>query len=66
MNIEEYTKKITEAMENRESISDILKKLQNDTKKVELPEAKQNDIVEKIMKEVYPEGEDNYDGDSVR
>ena len=59
--LEEYTKKITEAMENKESISEILKKLQNETKKVEMSDAKQNDIVDKIMKEVYPEGEDNYD-----
>ena len=59
--LEEYTKKITEAMENKESISEILKKLQNETKKVEMSDAKQNDIIDKIMKEVYPEGEDNYD-----
>ena len=59
--LEEYTEKITEALENKESISEILKKLQNDTKKVEMNETKQNDIVDKIMKEVYPEGEDTYD-----
>ena len=61
--IEDFREKISEAMENRESIADILKKLQNDTKKVEMTEAKQNDIVEKIMKEVYPEEGDYDDAD---
>ncbi|WP_405303709.1 DNA-directed RNA polymerase subunit A' [Methanobrevibacter sp.] len=59
--LEEYTKKITEAMENKESIAELLKKLQADTKKVEMPEAKQNEIVDKIMNEIYPEENDEYD-----
>ncbi|WP_292822157.1 DNA-directed RNA polymerase subunit A' [Methanobrevibacter sp.] len=61
--LEEYTEKITEAMENKESIADLLKKLQADTKKVEMPEAKQNEIVDKIMKEIYPEEDDLDDAD---
>ncbi len=59
--LEEYTEKITEAMENKESIADLLKKLQADTKKVEMPEAKQKEIVDKIMKEIYPEEDDSLD-----
>ena len=59
--IEEYTKKITEAMENKESIAEILKKLQTETKKVEMSEAKQDEIVKKIMADVYPEENDEYD-----
>ena len=61
--LEEYTEKITEAMENKESIAEILKKLQNDAKKVEMPEAKQNEIVDKIMKELYPENDDFEDAE---
>ena len=58
--IEEYTKKITAAMENKESIAEILKKLQTETKKVEMSEAKQDEIVKKIMADVYPEENDEY------
>ncbi|MDO5859756.1 DNA-directed RNA polymerase subunit A', partial [Methanobrevibacter sp.] len=59
--IDDYSNKISEAMENRESISDILKKLQTETKKVEMTDAKQEEIVKKIMDEVYPEENDDYD-----
>ena len=41
--IAEYTEKITEAMENKESIAELLKKLQNDTKKVEMNDTKQEE-----------------------
>jgi len=59
--IAEYTEKITEAMENKESIAELLKKLQNDTKKVEMNDTKQEEIVKKIMAEVYPEEDDDFD-----
>ncbi|WP_407432787.1 DNA-directed RNA polymerase subunit A' [Methanobrevibacter sp.] len=54
--LDDYREKIAEAMHNKENLEDILKKLQNDAKKVELPENKQNEIVEKIMGQLYPEG----------
>ena len=53
--LEDYREKIEEAMEHKESITDILKKLQNETKKVDMPVAKQNEIVKRIMTEIYPE-----------
>ena len=60
--IETFTEKIEEAMENKENITGILKKLQAETKKTEMSEAKQDEIVKKVMDEVYPENDD-YDDD---
>ena len=54
--LDDYREKIAEAMHNKENLEDILKKLQNEAKKVELPENKQNEIVEKIMAQIYPDG----------
>ena len=59
--LEDYREKLAEAIENRENLEDILKKIQGDAKKVEMPETKQNDIVDKIMDELYPEENDTYD-----
>ena len=61
--IEEFTGDIEEAMENKENITNILKKLQTETKKAEMSEIKQDEIVKKVMNEVYPEKEDEYDDD---
>ena len=54
--LDDYREKIAEAMHNKENLEDILKKIQNEAKKVELPENKQNEIVDKIMAQLYPEG----------
>ena len=59
--LEDYREKIAEAMDHKENLDDILKKIQNEAKKVEMNEAKQNDIVEKVMEEIYPEKDDEYD-----
>ena len=59
--LEEYSKKISEAMNHKDSLEDVLKKIQTEAKKVEMPESKQNDIVSKIMDEIYPKENDEYD-----
>ena len=59
--LDDYREKIAEAMHNKENLEDILKKLQNEAKKVEMNDAKQGDIVKKIMDEVYPKENDDYD-----
>jgi DNA-directed RNA polymerase subunit A' len=59
--IEEFTEDIEEAMENKENITNILKKLQAETKKAEMSDAKQDEIVKKVMTEVYPEKDEEYD-----
>ncbi|WP_407380205.1 DNA-directed RNA polymerase subunit A' [Methanobrevibacter sp.] len=57
----DYGEKLAEAIENRENLEDILKKIQADAKKVEMSDAKQNDIVDKIKDEIYPSENDTYD-----
>ena len=56
--LEEYREKIMDALNHKESLEDILKKIQNESKKVEMNEAKQNDIVGKIIDDLYPEDSD--------
>ena len=56
--LEEYREKISDALNHKENLEDILKKIQNDAKKVEMNEAKQNDIVNKIMDQIYPDDAD--------
>ena len=56
--LEEYREKITDALNHKENLEDILKKIQSDAKKVEMGENKQDDIVKKIMDELYPENQD--------
>ncbi|MBR5954122.1 MAG: hypothetical protein IK021_01660, partial [Methanobrevibacter sp.] len=59
--LEDYREKIADAMNHKDNLEDILKKIQNEAKKVEMNEAKQNDIVDKVMGEIYPEKDDEYD-----
>jgi DNA-directed RNA polymerase subunit A' len=56
--IEEYREKIAESINNNDNLEDILKKIQNEAKKVEMAEAKQDDVVKKVMDELYPENDD--------
>ncbi len=56
--LEDYRQKIMDALNHKESLEDILKKIQNESKKVEMNEAKQNDIVGKIIDDLYPEDAD--------
>lgn len=59
--LEDYREKIANAMDHKDNLEDILKRIQNEAKKVEMNEAKQNDIVNKVMGEIYPEKDDEYD-----
>ena len=61
----EYTQKLSNAIKNKENIEDILKKIQNETKKVEMNESMQEDIVKKVMDEIYPENKDIGDEERV-
>ena len=47
--LEDYREKIADAMDHKENLEDVLKKIQNEAKKVEMNESKQNDIVDKVM-----------------
>ena len=59
--LEEYREKLADAINHRDNLEDILKKIQGEAKKVEINETKQNDIVDKIMDDIYPEENDTYD-----
>ena len=59
--LEDYREKIADAMDHKENLEDVLKKIQNEAKKVEMNESKQNNIVDKVMDEIYPEKDDEYD-----
>ena len=59
--LDDYREKLADAVNHKENLEDILKKIQNEAKKVEMNENKQNDLVDKIMGEIYPEKDDEYD-----
>ena len=59
--LDDYREKLADAIDHRGNLEDILKKIQSDAKKVEINESKQNDIVDKIMDDIYPEENDTYD-----
>jgi len=59
--LDDYREKLADAIDHRDNLEDILKKIQSDAKKVEINESKQNDIVDKIMDDIYPEENDTYD-----
>ena len=59
--LDDYREKLADAVNHKENLEDILKKIQNEAKKVEMNENKQNDLVDKVMAEIYPEKDDEYD-----
>ena len=64
--IEEYREKITEAKQNKENISDILKKFMDDIKGIGMKEDKQEDIVKKVMSEYFLKDIDDMEYDEIR
>ena len=64
--IEEYTKKIVEARENKENIANILKSLQDATKSFEIKDERQEDIVKKIWDEYFPEDVNELEEDQIK
>ena len=59
--LDDYREKLADAVNHKENLEDILKKIQNEAKKVEMNENKLNDLVDKIMGDIYPEKDDEYD-----
>ena len=58
--LDDYREKLTKAINNNRNVDKILDKINHETRKVEMHESRQEDIVDKIMDELYPEWDENY------
>ena len=59
--LDDYREKLADAVNHKENLENILIMIENETKKVEMNENKLNDLVDKIMGDIYPEKDDEYD-----